>query len=293
MPVPSALPLLNKPETTKDRVFIILSGKYPLSLIELQHAIKNQFNNSVSFQSVRKAVLQLAEEGVLIKEGKKFSFSKDWIIGLIKYGNLLQRNYFSQKKEQSKLAIGEEVTVYTLNSLVDLDYIWNGLIVKALQEKEAPKIITFRAEHFWFIIATLAQETDLIREMIKKNIKLYYISYSNTPLDQWTIDMYTQIGIHCMRLPKPKNYPAGFHVGTYGNYIIHSRHPQKITKKIEEFFQKYKHTKDISLVNIGEIVNAKEEIQLQVIHNPLLAESTRNEIVHLFDKKLFKQRLQK
>ncbi|MFA5796410.1 MAG: hypothetical protein WC916_00045 [Candidatus Woesearchaeota archaeon] len=288
MPVPSTLPLLSKPETTKDRVFIILSGKYPLSLIELQHAIKNQFNNSVSFQSVRKAVLQLVEEGVLIKEGKKFSFSKDWIIGLIKYGNLLQRNYFSQKKEQSKLAIGEEVTVYTLNSLVDLDYIWNGLIVKALQEKETPKIITFRAEHFWFIIATLAQETGLIKEMIKKNIQLYYISYGNTPLDQWTIDMYKQIGIHCMRLPKPKNYPAGLHVGTYGDYIIHSQHPQKITKKIEKFFQKYQHTRDISLVNIGEIVNAKEEIQLQVIHNPLLAESTRNEIVHLFDKKLFK-----
>ena len=91
MSLPLTIPILNNPQSTKDRVFIILSKKYPLSLIELKNQIRKTFKTEVSFQSVRKATLQLVKEKVLVKEGKKFSFNKEWIVSFIKFGNILQK----------------------------------------------------------------------------------------------------------------------------------------------------------------------------------------------------------
>ena len=282
MVLPLTLPTLNNPSSTKDRVFIILSSQYPLSLIEISNKIKKTFNISVSFQSVRKAVLQLEEEKVLVKEGKKFSFNKDWILSFIKFGNILQKHYFSTNKSSSRLEIGSNVTEYTLNSLVDLDYIWNGLIRKALSDKNSPKIITFKAVHFWFLIATLAQETELMKEMIKKRIKLYYICYGKTSLDKWTVDMYKQIGVHCISKPKPKGFKDGLNIGTYGDYIIQTEHPKEITNKINSFFSRCKKIEDASLTSITDIVTMKKEIVLQSIYNPVIAESIRKEVINEF-----------
>ena len=281
MGLPLTLPVLNNPSNTKDRVFITLSRKYPLSLIELTNTIKKTFNVEVTFQSVRKAVLQLTKEEVLVKEGKKFLFNKDWILSFMKFGNILQKHYFSANKENSKMEIGTDVTEYNLYSLMDLDFIWNGLIRNALEEENAPKIITFKAVHFWFLIATLVQETELIKEMMKKGIKLYYICYGNTKLDKWTTDMYKQIGIQCIQKKKPSNFDNGLHIGTYGNYIIQSKHPKEITKQFEKFFTKNKKPQDASLTEITELATEKADFKLQSIHNPILAKSMREEVINL------------
>ncbi len=279
MSLPLTIPILNNPKTTKDRVFVILSAKYPLSLTQLRNQIINSFDGSVSFQSVRKAVLQLVDEGVLVKDGKKFSFSKDWIISFIKFGNILQKHYFSANKSRSKIEIGSDVTEYNLDSLLDLDFIWNGLIKKALEEEVAPKIITFKATHFWFLISTLAQETELIKSLLKKGVKLYYICYGKTALDEWTVNMYRQIGIHCIRKDRPKSFPEGLNIGTYGDYLIQSLHPDKITKRISRFFKSCKSPQDASLTEITSIVTQKADFKLQSIHNPLVAKGVREEII--------------
>lgn len=282
MSLPLTLPVLNNPKTTKDRVFIILSAQYPLSLIQLKNQIKNVFNENVSFQSVRKAVLQLEKEEVLIKEGKKFSFNKDWILSFMKFGNILQKHYFSANKKNSKIQIGSEVTEYSLNSLIDLDFIWNNLIKKALSENKSPKIITFKAVHFWFLIATLVQETELIKELISKKIKLYYICYGSTPLDKWTVNMYKQIGIHCIQKRKPEEFDEGLHIGTYGNYIIQSKHPKLISKQFQKFFTKNKRPQDASLTKITELATKRASFKLQSIKNPVLAKSMRDETINQF-----------
>jgi len=278
MPLPITLPLVEKPKTVKDQVFTILSSKFPLSLIELANEIKRQFNKEPSFQSVRKAALQLTGEGVLLKEGKKFSFNRDWILSLIKFGNFLQKQYFTVHKEKAKVEVGPNMTVYTLPSLVDLDYVWNGVIRQALSDPKAPKVITFKAVHLWFLIATLAQETELMKEMIRKGIKIYYICYGNTPLDKWTVNMYNSIGVKIIIQPKPKDFDEGLNTGTYGNLLVQSKHPPEITKKLNNLFKKCKRPEDASLAQITDIVTEKAEIQLQVLDDPLVSATVREDI---------------
>jgi hypothetical protein len=287
MGLPTALPLLEKPKTVKDKVFVILSGRFPLSLIELTNEVKRQYNVSVSFQAVRKAVLQLIDEGVLIKEKKKFSLDKEWILGFIRFGNLLQRQYFSVQKERTKVEIGDNMTIYTFQSLVDLDYVWNGLIRKASSEPKAPKVITFKAVHFWFLIATLAQETELMNELKKKGVRLYYVCYGDTALDKWTVSMYNRIGVKAVMRPKPKDFVDGLNIGTYGNVLIQSTHPPQIAKKIDDFFHRCKRVEDAALVNITDFVTEKGEIPLQVLDDPVVSASVRENTMSLVlsDKK--------
>lgn len=278
MPLSLTLPLTEKPTSVKDMSFSILFHQFPLSLIKICNEVNKQYGRSVTFQAVRKAVLQLVEENVVEKTGKEFLINKDWIIDVIKFGNSLQQQYFTKRQKGSKVEVGQNMTVYTLPKLVDLDYVWNGVIRKALSDPKAPKAITFKAEHFWFLIATLAQETELMKEMIRKGVKLYYLCYGNTSLDKWTVDMYNAVGVHAKLMPKPKEFPSGLTIGTYGNTLIQSQYPKKLAKNIDVFFHSCRKPEDASLANITDLVTENLEIPLQVLHDPLVAGAIREEI---------------
>jgi len=59
------LPMGNKGDV-KDLVFTILTKEYPLKLIQLTNFIRKRYGKSVTFQAVRKAVLQLVSENILL-----------------------------------------------------------------------------------------------------------------------------------------------------------------------------------------------------------------------------------
>jgi hypothetical protein len=278
MTIPLTVPILNNPKSTKERVFIILSSKFPLSLMQIKNQIKIIFNEEVSFQSVRKAVLQLVEDKVLIKEKKKFLFNDEWILSFVKFGNILQKHYLSKNNENSRVEIGKDVTEYNLNSLLDLDFIWNGLIKKAIEEKDSPKKIVFKAKHFWFLLATLAQETELIKDLLERKIEIYYINYGDTNLDKWAVDTYKKIGIHCVIKKKPKEFNQGLNLGVYGNYIIQATHPEEVNQKIDNLFKKTKNMGDTSLHEITNIVSMKASFKLQSIYSPLIAKNIVDEV---------------
>lgn len=285
MPITFTLPLLeDKHRSVKDMVFTILTTTYPLSLIELLNALKKQYAVSVSFQAVRKAALELVTANVLVKEGKTFSLNREWILEAVKFTQMLQRQYFNKApQEKIKIAVGPNVTVYTFSRLVDLDAVWNSIIRDHFaSDPAAPKHITFESLHFWFVIVTLAQETELMKEMIHKGIRLHYLCYGNTALDQWAVNHYNEIGVHCKQLPKPKDFVNGYNLGVYGNLIIKTTHPKVIADKMECFFRKYKKIENTRLAEITEIVTQQTELQLTVIKDQMLAQSIRNSVLSHF-----------
>ena len=55
---------LNKEDTVKDIVFTILTKEYPLKIIEITNIIRKRYGKSLTFQAVRKALLELIEENI-------------------------------------------------------------------------------------------------------------------------------------------------------------------------------------------------------------------------------------
>ena len=76
---------LGKKEGVKNLVFTILTREYPLKLIELTNFIRKRYGKAVTFQAVRKAVLELIEEQVLIRDNNEFSINKEWVKESVEY----------------------------------------------------------------------------------------------------------------------------------------------------------------------------------------------------------------
>ena len=52
---------------------------------------------------------------------------------------------------------------------------------------------------------------------------------------------------------------------------------------MNDFFRKHKRIEDVNLDEVYQIVNLQEEIQLTVIHDPVLAQSRRDMVLRKFN----------
>jgi hypothetical protein len=82
-----------KKRSTKDFIIRILTSEKSLSNQKVFNQIKKQFGVSVTYQSVRQALMELMTSGVLSKNGKEYSISHKWIITLYNYSTLLKKKF--------------------------------------------------------------------------------------------------------------------------------------------------------------------------------------------------------
>lgn len=90
----------------KETVIKILTEEWPLTLKELYFAIIRQHALNVSYQAVHKSVKQLVEEGIIIKENKRYSINVEWIRQIQIFGKNLEEAY-AQPKETLSTTIKE------------------------------------------------------------------------------------------------------------------------------------------------------------------------------------------
>jgi hypothetical protein len=278
------LPLLEqKPTTTKDMVFTILTSTYPLSLVELQNTIHKQYARSLSFQSVRKAVLELAEAKVLVKEGRRFSISREWILEIIKFSNQLQKQYFTRASSKEKLHVGPNIVVYTIHSLMELDTLSNNIIKDNFEgNADQPLIVAAETMHFWFVIANLASETEMARTMIGSGVKVYYLNYGGTPLDRWTVEHYKSLGVKSKMLPKPKDFPETLNIGAFGDMVLKASYSPQVARMLNLFYKKYKTVQEAKLSEMIDATIFSSPIQITVMKDPVMAKSIRAGIISKF-----------
>ncbi len=285
MPVSFTLPLFEgKPSSLKDKIFTVLVTKFPLSLIQILNALKDMYAVAPSFQAVRKAVLELVDAKVLSKNGKLFSISKDWILGLSQYSTMLQKQYFMTSKTHGakKIEIGPNVTVFSFSNLLDLDTFSNSIILEQFAKKtQKPKYMIYEAAHFWFVVVSLAQETALVKEILEKGVKIYYLCKRDTELDRWTIKHYQDIGINC-KFMQSKDFPLGYTIGVYDELVMCVTHPPEIASALDKFFQEHKSVEKADLTKLFEIVKMPCEMKLTVIKDSVLANTVRENILKNF-----------
>src|SRR3989338_5855104 len=160
-------------KSVKDCVFSLLAEGAPKTLTQLQREMKRRYHKSVSFQAVLKAVHALHQSGVIHKEKKLYSLNKDWIFETRNYLDRLYLEHFKVAKPLKKVELGTDVTIYTVSNLLELDRLWNDLLVTWAKKETENKANACKGNHCWWLLPRLQEEDILHDVMIKQGITTY------------------------------------------------------------------------------------------------------------------------
>lgn len=272
---------LSKKGDVKDLVFTILTKEYPLKIIELTNYIRKRYGKSVTFQAVRKALLELVSSGVLVREGKAFSISREWVRDAKQTIDQLYKDVFETKPSRKEEAIAGEVSVFTFASLNDMMKFWQDLIDDWFKKFKLgdPNINIYQCAHAWEGLLHLDRERLLMGQLKKKGIISYVLSIGNTLLDRNIQRFYRSIGIKFHISPSTSSFDRAYYVGTYGGLIIQTRYPDELVKALDVFFKKNKTLEELNLAELSEIVNKKIAIKLTVIRNLEMAKQINKSVI--------------
>ncbi len=270
-----------KKSNVKNLVFSILTKEYPLKLIELTNYIKKRYGKSVTFQAVRKAVLELVDDGVLIKEDLKYLISKKW---LLESKNVLDKLYADLTTEKvipkRVSSIEGEVSVFTFNNLNELMKFWQDLIEDWYNNfKKGYPVNCYQGAHVWEGLLHLDREERVMKQLKKKGIKSYMVCIGNTFLDKGIKKFYQSIGINMQINHSSSSFDKSYYVGTYGDMIIQTTYPKKIVDALDNFFKKNKSITSIDLMELSRIANMKVKMKLTIIKNLEMAKQINKSIL--------------
>ncbi|MDO8556090.1 MAG: hypothetical protein Q7R96_02865 [Nanoarchaeota archaeon] len=275
-----------KKKGVKELVFSILTKEYPLRLIELMNYIRKRYARNITFQAVRKAVVELLEEGVLLPEGTGYKINKEWVKETKIAVDQLYQDIHEEKKTQPKVeSIQGEITVFTVQSLNEMMRFWQDLIHEWFKQykETAPHLNVYQAAHSWEALIHLEKEREVMSRLKEKSIKSYALYTSNTPLDKSIKHFYESIGLKVVLKPSMKHFDQGYYVGTYSDMIIQARCPPELAKRLDDFFKKNKNMENFDLQELSIITSKKELIKITVIKNAEMAKQINKSILSEMD----------
>ncbi len=256
----------------KDLVFSILADEHPLKLIELTNLIKRRYGRPVTFQGVRKAVLQLVEEGVLERRGNEFEISRAWVQeskrfldGL--YLKLVEKKGAATRRRHDSL--GGDVSVFTFGSVNEMMRAWEDISdgwYRGFRKGEYG-VNCYQAAHSWEVLLHPDIETKLMGGAVRRGVRAYILCTENTPLDRSLARFHERLGVRFVINPSLSSFDKSYYVGTYGPLIIQAKYPAKIVKRLDAFFRKSKDIDGLDLAELSGIANAKAEVKMTVIRN--------------------------
>jgi len=268
-------------KATKDLIVSILAREHPLTLKQILQRMRRQYGVSVSYQAVRKSARALADDKVLSAKGREYEISKGWISEAHAFIDELSKAYLAEWKPMRKMEVGEDVIVYTLDSIYDAERLWGDLLFDWVRKNAtASSQNTFQATHIWTILFHLEWEEKQILALQKKTKNRKAVIYSDTFLDKVAQKFYsTYIPTKMVR---DATWTRGCSIGTYDDMIIQLYQPKGLAKEVDDFYRGVKRLEDVDLARMSEIAKRKAEVKLTVIKNPEMARQIRESCLRHF-----------
>ena len=271
---------MGKKTDVKNLCFTILSKEYPLKIVELTNLIRKRYGKSVTFQAVRKALLELTESGVLERTEKEFQINKEWVKDAKRTVDELYTT-LSTDKPTTKHDSAGDVAVYTFTSLNDLMIFWQDIVddwYKKFKHGDH-NVNAYQGAHTWEGALHPDREHKVMGQLKKKGITSYSVTTENTPLDRNIKRFYESTGLKATINPSPSTFDKGYYVATYGDLIVQARYPSDLVKELDTFFKKNKTIEDLNLKELSDIVNKKRAMKLTVIKNLEMAKQINQSIL--------------
>lgn len=268
-------------KAVKDLVISSIALQHPQRLVQIHDAIKRQHAIGVTYQAVRKACQELVSLGILIRSEKGYEISKNWVKEAVEFVDTLRHSYLDQWKPMQKTDVGENVEIYTVNSIYEAEKLWGELLFDWVRKEATLKSWnTFQTTHIWTLFFHLEWEERQIIELNKTTKNKFTIIYSSTFLDKVAQKFYNQ-HIPTKNVIDP-TWIRGCSIGTYDDLILQVYQPSNIAKEIDKFYQGVKKLEDVNLTKMSEIAKKPLEVKVTVMRNPQFANQIRQNVLKHF-----------
>src|SRR3989344_169113 len=270
-----------KNRNTKDLVFSVLIEEQSKTLTQLHREIKRRYGISVTFQAVIKAINSLLAHKVIIKEGKVYSLSKDWVFETRNFFDRVYTENFKVKKPMKRVELGKEITLYTVSNLLELDRLWNDLLVTWTKKETEDKRNVWKGRHCWWLIPRL-QEEDILHDLFaKQRIKTHNLLAENTVLDKIVVNYYKNKK-EFIKISKNIKLDSNLNLSSFGEYLVKFEIPKEVSGKLEKIYKNTRNNKNLDLKRILDIFKENCEIEVTVMKNKFIANKIKDEVVSYF-----------
>ncbi|MBL7051480.1 MAG: hypothetical protein ISS01_00155 [Nanoarchaeota archaeon] len=274
MIIRALLPKLT-PKTVKEKIIVILSTEFPLTVKELKSKIKQLFNQSVSYQSVHKELNQLIKEKVVVAKNKKFLLNLEWIRQVGLFSDLIVSNYTSQKKHSINKLLelkndGDSLS-FEFESYAQLDVYFLELLDYFNEFFEEEKKILMHYTHNWWPLVYPMKEKQVIKKL---KSGFFCICGAESEIDKFCCNYEQKIGINVLQ---SKDKGLHWNVNVMGDLIFSFYGDDEINKEIHDFFKKYKDLKSLDLDQLTGLLEKKGLFRVVVLKDSIYAKKVLEE----------------
>jgi hypothetical protein len=275
------IPLIKSGErNTKNLVIMVLAGEWPLTVQDLFNAIQENYDQKITYQGVRKAVLQLERQRILEKNSKgQYKISHEWAENI---------NKFSEEIHITSTAAGGSDILsmpqyysraYEFEGKPAEAYYWAAMQLVKLWDADTAKrkLVTCIQPHALPLTIVKNEEYCAVKKISTEGDH-YIACPSNTPLDKLFVGVFTQIGAKTKtgcKVSKKCDLAA------IKDYIIEIYLSSTTRKRIDDAFKKYKKIDDRAITAIHDSLMASNARSRVVItRNKHIAEKIRTLIMN-------------
>jgi len=246
-------------KSTKDLIIDILSKEWPLSARKIYSAITKDHNLSISYQATHKALKELLQQNVIVKNQNNYQLHTDWINKLNEFGQRVKKDYENNT--------GETKNVQKLVFKAPVDFIkFHFEFLGKLVETYGKVNFVFFCRHMILSppLAISGEEYNRLKQLSKK-FNWTIVSGSATPFDKWASKYWKRLGV---KVKLGAEIPTNSMLIVNNDYVVDVR----LSKKSREEWDK--------------LVNTSKDFDIKSMTEVLLSEKSRMIVFITKDKEL-------
>ncbi|MBR9705712.1 hypothetical protein GOV14_01630 [Candidatus Pacearchaeota archaeon] len=266
----------------KDLIVNTLVVEWPLSLKKIHHILKKRYKVSVSYQAIHKALKELSEKRIILKNKLEYSLNPEWIKNLKEFSTNLEEMYAENNSLiGKKLKEGENMQSFTFDSLANLDRFLMHQVEKFLTNdkfKDLPCYSYWKFE-WWPLFISRAEYKILTK--ILNPARVHLAVNDNSAIAKFCANFYEKVGIKSKINIDLENE---FDFVIIDDLVIQIYTPKKLINKISSAFDKIDNLDQMDMGEINKLFEEENEINVILMKNRTVANILSERVANYFKK---------
>jgi hypothetical protein len=274
-PILSSLPIFRSGKGSASSAALIveaLACRHEMTISELHRELFILFKYKISYQGVRKIVLNLQEEDVLEENLGRYRINRDWLLkARASLDRLLTATFLTGSKHVASV---DNLELYRADSLFSADTLWGDLLKELCEKSNVAEksIVSINHQAFW-IPLNIGRETELFSTLLNDGWKVLFVFSNKSKLNAWATKLYREIGVRAVTR-RLDTIPDTTYYNVVGSHVIEVVLEPKLVNLIKTTATFSGH--NIATQKLHELSNTKGQVTLKVQHNELLAQALRD-----------------